>query len=196
MQLSIKVIKHGKKTRRVVVFSLTHWLAGLFLRLSASIDGNAQPTNLLRELSLSLGYYQTILQQQPSTKPIMPPTTSPRALPPESPRPLPRPPTPSRSPSLAERRSIKPRPVPTRLEPVMEGDTRFLRDVQKPQPADPLKRRGSSPQLVRQRSQQYFEQAFGSRRDGQVVDREERVRAMAMVIAEVKTNVFVCSILL
>lgn len=74
----------------------------------------------------------------------------------------------------------------------MEGDAHLLRDVRGPLPGDPgtnVKRRGSSPALAKQRSA-YFEKEFGSeRRDGGGMG--EGVKGRSMVIAEIKTNVFV-----
>lgn len=69
-----------------------------------------------------------------------------------------------------------------------------MRDVRGPLPGDPgtgVKRRGSSPTLSKQRSA-YFEREFGSeRRDGGGVGSGESVRGRSVVVAEIKTNVFV-----
>lgn len=56
-----------------------------------------------------------------------------------------------------------------------------------------MRRRGSSPGLGRQRSR-YFEHAFGTSRD--TAELEERVKSQAMVIAELKTSVFVSNLIL
>lgn len=77
----------------------------------------------------------------------------------------------------------------------MEGDSHLLRDVRAPLPGDPgtgVKRRGSSPTLAKQRSA-YFEKEFGGeRREGS--GGGQSVRDRSIVVAEVKTNVFVCDI--
>lgn len=112
---------------------------------------------------------------------------------PSSNRQLPAPPAPA---AIPERKARAPAPLPMRLEPVVEGDARLLREIRKPLPGDGgVRRRGSSPALSRQRSQ-YFEQVFGSLRDdASGYGYGEGPREKAVVLAEVKTNVFVSFLL-
>ena len=125
-----------------------------------------------------------------------------------SPRPLPELPPPSAAkqtssiPSTSHGRRAR---MPSRLEPVVEGDVRFLREVRQPPPGDSRgsttntsaigghqdrRRRAASPSLSKQRSL-YFEQAFGSERSGENEGVDQGPRDRATVLAEVKTNVFV-----
>lgn len=76
------------------------------------------------------------------------------------------------------------------LEPVIEGDTRFLREIRDPPPGDTRStRRQSKPDLAKRRSQ-YFEDAFQDR-DKNSNPGKDKVREESMVLAEVKTNVIV-----
>lgn len=76
----------------------------------------------------------------------------------------------------------------TRLEPVMEGDAKFLPHMEKPPPGEQLRMKISSPALSRHRSR-YFERALGSPRE--LEEETQNVRAQAIVLAEIKTNVIV-----
>ena len=119
------------------------------------------------------------------------------------PRPLP--PQPTRTQSSQQVRAAQPTRVPTPqapaeriaqrsspnatrrtvLEPVMEGDTRLLRDVWSPPPGDVLvSRRQSNPEIGRQRSQ-YFERAFATKSHG---PQNHPVRANSMILCELKTS--------
>ncbi|KAK7213577.1 hypothetical protein V2G26_020755 [Clonostachys chloroleuca] len=76
----------------------------------------------------------------------------------------------------------------TRLEPVMEGDAKFLPHMEKPPPGEQLRMKISSPALSRHRSR-YFERALGSPRE--LEEETQNVRAQAIVLAEIKTNVII-----
>ncbi len=100
----------------------------------------------------------------------------------------------------------------SRLEPVVEGDAHLLREIHEPPPGDVIpaasptntidasdvdngssvRRRASSTALNKQRSL-YFERAFGAGRAAS--DLGSSARDKAVVLAEVKTNVFVSFIL-
>ncbi|KAG9253947.1 Tautomerase/MIF superfamily [Emericellopsis atlantica] len=96
-------------------------------------------------------------------------------------QPLPPPPPPP--PPIAPLRTPSSRPKQPRLPPVVEGDAHLLRDVRDSPPGESsLRRRDSGPGLSKQRSK-YFNRVFGANGD----TRQTR----AVVVAEVKTNVFV-----
>jgi hypothetical protein len=79
----------------------------------------------------------------------------------------------------------------SKLEPVLEGDDRLSKEAQRmPFDVREIKRRVSSPMLPRQRSR-YFEQVFATSRETAPRADEEAIRAQSMVLAELKTNVYV-----
>ncbi|KAI6779567.1 uncharacterized protein J7T54_002835 [Emericellopsis cladophorae] len=85
--------------------------------------------------------------------------------------------------SIAPLRTPSSRPRQPPLPPVAEGDAHLLRDVRNPLPGDsPLRGRGSGPGLSKQRSN-YFDKVSGANGDTR--------QGTAVVVAEVKTNVFV-----
>lgn len=111
-------------------------------------------------------------------------------------RPLPALPT-SSLPISTRRPTKSSRPPPnasttmkSSLEPVMEGDGRLMRDVHSPPPGDVrrLGRKASGPELSKQKSQ-YFEDTFRSKYTSGPHD--EGLLLPAVILAEVKTNVFV-----